>query len=121
MQLVRTILFAKEMERMTAFYAETLGLRRMPDRAQPGWEELDAGGVSLALHAVPAEIATRIAIEEPAVPRGETPIKLVFRVANLEAERGRLVAAGVRMGEVRAWGGCDGIDPEGNVFQLVGT
>ena len=44
-------------------------------------------------------------------------------VDDVERERTRLAKAGITMLE-RPWGSCDGIDPEGNVFQRrarVGT
>jgi predicted enzyme related to lactoylglutathione lyase len=44
---------------------------------------------------------------------------LAFAVPDIDAERLRLVARGVAMLDTKPWGTCDGIDPEGNVFQLV--
>ncbi|NDJ11150.1 MAG: glyoxalase/bleomycin resistance/dioxygenase family protein, partial [Acidobacteriia bacterium] len=52
--------------------------------------------------------------------REETPIKLIFTVTDLAGEVSRLQAAGVQL-ELKPWGAADGIDPEGNVFQLVGV
>jgi catechol 2,3-dioxygenase-like lactoylglutathione lyase family enzyme len=116
MELARAILFVKDLGRMTAFYRDTLGLTVASDSA--GWVELSAGAVSLGLHAIPASIAAGIVIETPPRVREEYPIKLSFAVADVAAERTRLVAAGVLMREPRPWG-CDGVDPEGNVFQLI--
>lgn len=119
-ELRRAILFVKDMDRMAAFYGKTLGLERIPEGGGAEWLEYDAGGARLALHAIPAEIASGIVVSDPPRRRSEAPIKLVFSVGDLVAERQRLVACGVSMSEVQPWGGCDGIDPEGNVFQLVG-
>ena len=50
-----------------------------------------------------------------------TPIEIAFRSDDVDADRGKLVARGASMGPVRHLGTlalCDGIDPEGNVFQL---
>ncbi len=118
-QLRRVILFAKDMDLMIGFYCRTLGLSLVPGTASPTWAELGAGGAALALHAIPAEVAKSITITSPPRAREETPIKLVFAVQDVEAERTRLVAAGVPMSEMRAWGACDGVDPEGNVFQIT--
>ena len=51
--------------------------------------------------------------------REDTPIKLVFAVADVDAERSRLVRQGVKMFPANTWGTCDGLDPEGNVFQIA--
>ena len=119
MRLARAILFTKDFQGMLAFYRDLLGLTVVGRQESPGWVELDAGGTRLALHAIPDEIARRITLESPARAREETPIKLVFVVSDVGAERARLISLGVRMSEVRAWGGCDGVDPEGNVFQIA--
>lgn len=82
--------------------------------------EFEAGGVSLSLHAIPAQFAETIELATPAEAREGTPIKLVFEADDLAAARAHLIAHGAVMFEPRAWGGCDGLDPEGNVFQIVG-
>jgi catechol 2,3-dioxygenase-like lactoylglutathione lyase family enzyme len=119
MRLQCSIIFAKDIERMTAFYRDGLGLRVLPERAQAGWVELDAGGATIALHAIPDHIAKDIVIASPPEAREDTPIKLVFETADVEAARAHLVAHGAVMGEPRSWGACDGLDPEGNVFQIA--
>jgi hypothetical protein len=91
----------------------------VPETRQSDWVEFDAGGALLALHAIPAHIAETIEIATPPEARAKTPIKLVFETADLVAARVRLVSHGAVMFEPRASGGCDGLDPEGNVFQVV--
>jgi predicted enzyme related to lactoylglutathione lyase len=118
-ELRRVIVFAKDLEAMAAFYRDALGLRPIPSAAGSGWVEFEAGGARLALHAIPAALAAGISIADPARPREDTPIKIVFAVDDVDAERSRLVRAGATMFEVRPWGACDGIDPEGNVFQIA--
>jgi catechol 2,3-dioxygenase-like lactoylglutathione lyase family enzyme len=118
-ELGRAIIFAKHLKRMLAFYNETLGLPVIDDRSSEGWVELAAGSVALALQEIPAAIAEGISLTAPPQPREEAPIKLVFWVPDVERERARLLACGVQMLELRAWGACDGIDPEGNVFQIA--
>ena len=113
MTLARAIVFVKDVPRMTAFYRDGLGLAVMKE--EPGWVELDG----VALHAIPAEIADGIAIEDPPRAREDTAIKLVFAADDLERARARAIAAGARVGEIRSWGACDGVDPEGNVFQIA--
>lgn len=113
------IVFAKDMKRMTEFYQDALGLRLIITTMSPGWVELDAGGVHVALHAIPPRIARQIEITTPPRARDESPTKLVFEVDDLDEARRRLTSHGATMFEPRAWGACDGLDPEGNVFQIV--
>jgi hypothetical protein len=83
---------------------------------------VDAGGATLGPHAVPESIAGGIAIDDPPRARAETPIKLAFHADDPEAEHARLTALGVPMREMRRFGAlvrCDGVDPEGNVFQIT--
>jgi len=118
MQLRQAMIFAKDMDRMTAFYRDGVGLRLIPEARQEGWVEFEAGSCRLALHAIPAGIAKDIQITSPPSPRSNTPIKLVFETSDLEAARAHLVSQGAVMHEPRQ-GSCDGLDPEGNVFQIV--
>jgi predicted enzyme related to lactoylglutathione lyase len=50
--------------------------------------------------------------------RERNPIKLVFAVRDVEKERTKLEALGV-MVLVRSRGGCEVVDPEGNIFGLT--
>ena len=109
---------------MLEFYQEALGLPLLSDPSDPGWAELDAGGSVLALHTIPPRIARDISITSPPRAREETPFKLVFAVDDVAALRRRLSARGGTMFEPKPGGGgapcsCDGLDPEGNVFQIV--
>jgi catechol 2,3-dioxygenase-like lactoylglutathione lyase family enzyme len=111
MRLGRVILFAADVGRLRDFYREAFGLALLED--SPGWVRLDADGTELALHAIPG--ATPVA--EPPHPRADVPVKLVFEVDDLEAARERLS----RLAPMRApvAGHSDGVDPEGNVFQIA--
>lgn len=109
---------------MLEFYHDALGLPLLSDPADAGWAELDAGGSVLALHAIPPRIARDISITSPPRAREETPYKLVFAVDDLAALRRHLSTRGGTMFEPKASGSgslssCDGLDPEGNVFQIV--
>ena len=119
MELRQAMIFAKDMDVMTAFYRDGVGLREIPESRQDGWVEFDAGSALLALHAIPAHIANSIKIESPPDARDDTAIKLVFEAADVAAARAHLISHGAIMSEPRAGGGCDGLDPEGNVFQVV--
>ena len=119
MHLKQVVLFVKNVNAMTGFYSGVLGLAPIVEECTADFVVLSAGSARLALHAIPPHIASTFTIEDPPVPREDTPIKLVFAVEDVAAERARLVAAGVSMKELYSWGACDGIDPEGNVFQIT--
>jgi predicted enzyme related to lactoylglutathione lyase len=116
------MVFAKDMQRMTAFYRDGIGLRFLPDKSSSDWSEFDAGGVVFALHEIPAPIAQNIHITQPPQPREATPIKLFFDADDIHAVRERLIACGGVMDDVNNHLGvpsCGGLDPEGNVFTLM--
>jgi predicted enzyme related to lactoylglutathione lyase len=118
-RLATALIFAKDMQRLTDFYHEALGLPVVAAPMAPGWIEFDAGGVRLALHGIPPRVAKQIEITNPPRAREETPIKLIFEVDDIGEARRRLVQFGATMFEPRTNGVCDGLDPEGNVFSLV--
>ena len=118
MRLAHALIFVADLPRMQAFYAGVLGLPVLD--ASPGFVRLDAGGAVVALHAIPPEVAGPVA--DPPVAREDTCLKLGFHVDDVDAERARLVAAGVTMRDPVRFGAlafCDGLDPEGNVFQIT--
>jgi hypothetical protein len=85
------------------------------------WALFDTGGARFALHAIPAEIARNMEISSPPQWRETSPVKLIFAVDNVPAERNRLEAMGVTILR-RPWQNaaeeCEGVDPEGNIFQI---
>jgi catechol 2,3-dioxygenase-like lactoylglutathione lyase family enzyme len=116
MRLSMVILFVKDVPRVQRFYEGTLGLTVAA--AEEGFVQLDAGGSLLALHALPQEPE----VPDPPPPREDSWIKLCFHVDDVPAMRAKLVAAGVTMREVHTWSNisfCDGVDPEGNIFQIT--
>jgi len=117
MRLGSATIYVKDLPRMRAFYSEMLGVKPSNDTWTDTWAEFDAGGVSFALHAIPPEMASQIEIATPPRPRGQNPVKLIFEVDDVDAERARLELLGVTMVQ-RPWDAWDGIDPEGNVFGL---
>ena len=115
MQLAQAILFVDDVEGMRDFYVDRFELRVI--HQEPGFIRLESGGAVLALHAI-----RRPDGAPPPAPRTGGAIKLCFRVDDIEQERARLVAAGVLMREIHRYSDvafCDGVDPEGNVFQLT--
>lgn len=113
------MLYVRDFAVMVEFYRKVLG-------AEPGnveWTESWAWfrDARFAIHAIPESIAQGIASASPAVAREDVPVKLIFRVADIGAERVRLEQLGVRI-LARPWqtpdGAFDCVDPEGNVFQV---
>ncbi len=122
--MMRVILFAKDMDRQTAFYRDVLGLTPCASPHPPSeWVDFDSGGARLALHAIPERYAKNIEISDPPKARGGTPYKPVFRVEDLRAACAELKAAGVPRlfpnEDEEVSTRADFLDPEGNVFQLT--
>ena len=118
MKLQLAMVFAKDMDRMTIFYRDGLGLTIVSEKSSEGWVVFDADGVLFALHAIPSAIAHDIKITDPPQARSDTPIKLVFQTAEMDAICARLEERGGRLLPQRGSGSRDALDPEGNVFQL---
>lgn len=112
--LHRAIIFVKDIERMRSFYERALGLRVENERSSESWIEFAGEGASLALHAIPEEIARDIVVASPPRARSETAIKLTFDVTDLAAARAAIADAGGVVLE-----NDDALDPEGNVFRIV--
>jgi catechol 2,3-dioxygenase-like lactoylglutathione lyase family enzyme len=117
MRFTGALIFVKDLPRMRSFYSDLLGIKPTSEAWTESWAEFDAGGVTFALHAIPDDLASQIEITSPPRVRGQNPVKLLFDVDDLEAERARLESLGVLLLE-RPWGSWDGVDPEGNVFGL---
>ena len=111
------MLFVKDLERMTAFYSDVLGLTVVPETRLANWVEFRSNGSRFSLHAIPADIAAGITIETPPAPRERSVARLTFQVADVEATLARIEAMGLPLLR-RPWGRVDAVDPEGNVFAL---
>jgi hypothetical protein len=79
----------------------------------------------LTLVRTPDRIAVTIVVTEPPSRRESVPIKLAFAVDSIDALRpvfvqwGGLVDPSATQWAFRGRTHCDGVDPEGNVLQLV--
>ncbi len=116
------MVFAKDMERMRRFYRDGVGLAPVDEADPATWLRFDAGGCFFALHGLPPDVARHIAIADPPHARSDVALKFTFHVDDVDAARARLAAHGARMDEPRCFGDmvfCDGVDPEGNVFQIA--
>ncbi len=106
MKLARVILFTAQMDAMSKFYRDVLGLKQVT--MEKGWQEFAAGGARIALHSGPPS------------PGRKGP-KIVFYAKDVAAARKKLVARGAKFGKVHQGEVlclCDGKDPDGNPIQL---
>jgi catechol-2,3-dioxygenase len=105
-KLARVILFTGQIDAMSKFYGEVLGLRQVT--SEKSWREFAAGGTRIALHSGPSS------------PGRKGP-KLVFHAKDVSTLREELVVRGANFGKVRQgelFCLCDGKDPDGNPIQL---
>ncbi|KUY73105.1 VOC family protein [Burkholderia cepacia] len=120
--MTRIILYVQDVTLLKAFYQRHFDLSVI-EEIDGEWAVLDAGVIELALHlAGPA-------FRHAAAPSNANPatnnVKLVFRIdADIDAHRDRLARDGVTVRDVKRFDGfpyrlLDGIDPEGNVFQVM--
>ncbi len=116
------VVFAKDVERVAAFYRETMALA--VEQQDDGFVVLGSAATELVVHAIPPAIAAQIDIAVPPRPREDASVKLIFPVADLAAARAAACAHGgqiepaEREWEWRGYRICDGVDPEGNVVQI---
>jgi len=117
MHMSRVILYVRDVARLKDFYETRFGFPIIEEI--PGeWAVLQAGQIELALHL--AGPAYRAAQNQTT----QSNIKLLFTIeSGLAQMRAKLEEAGVSVGKIKRYSGfpyslCDGLDPEGNVFQL---
>ena len=122
MRLDCAMLYVKDFPRMREFYGRMLGAVPVNTEWTETWALFDAEGTRFALHAIPEEYTREIEISSPPMAREGSPVKLIFAVDDVPVERARLEAMGIAMlprpGQ-NAAESCDGVDPEGNVFQIA--
>ena len=84
MEMARVILFTGQIDEMSKFYGEVLGLSQVTN--EKGWREFAAGGARIALHSGPSS------------PGRKGP-KIVFHAKDVAAVRETLVARGASFGQ----------------------
>ena len=117
MGLVGAMLFVKDLDRMTAFYRDVIGLQPVEETRLENWVEFTGDGVRFSLHAVPSAIATEIHIDSPPRPRQQSSAKLTFAVRNVDATLKRIEQMGLPLLQ-HPWGDTEAVDPEGNVIAI---
>jgi predicted enzyme related to lactoylglutathione lyase len=120
MLALNAVVYAKDARRLAGFYGQLLSLSAV--ESGDGFVRLAAAGYELTVVQAPPQIADTLVIADPPAVREETPVKLSFAVAGIEALRPLIEGLGGGLREAGwSWRGArhvDGWDPEGNVFQL---
>ena len=118
---VSAVLFAKDQQRVTAFYRDALGL--VSSSGDRDHSVLLCGSFELVVHQIPGNESGHVT--ETAVQRREhAAIRLEFQVDNIAAARAKARSLGGRIDDAPpAWAPRHanyylGHDPEGNVFKL---
>jgi hypothetical protein len=117
------VIYVKALRRMQAFYLACFDMD-LADEAEDHCV-LESDSLTLSLVVVPEHIAARIDVSAPPIRREGTPIKLGFGVVSIEDLRPRVAELGgsvdptTTQWEFQGSIHCDGVDPEGNVIQLL--
>jgi predicted enzyme related to lactoylglutathione lyase len=116
------VIYAKDVARVSGFYAAVTGLRVA--HADDEYVVLESEGFQLVVHGIPAEVIASLELAEPPLRREDATVKLVFPVPSISAARAVAATYGGKVDPPeREWRFqsdrvCDGHDPEGNVVQL---
>ncbi|MBX9784528.1 MAG: hypothetical protein K2X48_17810 [Chitinophagaceae bacterium] len=118
LSLDSVIIYTFDVNLLRDFYVNHFNLSIL-EEIKDEWVLLRAGHCSIGLHRV-GEAYRNSNIQT----QSETNIKLVFETTeDLSALREQLLSKGVAMRNIKTFDNypfwvCDGVDPEGNVFQL---
>lgn len=116
------VLYSLDPQALGAFYARLLGWPA--NSTQDDYVQLQHQGFELTLVQVPPAIAASITVQSPALPRSNSAFKPVFFIPDLAQARilaGQMGAVVRPVASEWTFNGtrvCDGVDPEGNIFQL---
>lgn len=115
------VLFCADVARLTRFYTVVAEMRDVD--GDDHHRVLESNGFQLIVHAIRGEPESA-AVGDAIPAREDSYIKVCLPVASLAAARARAGTLGGRLQPVdrewqaRGFRACDGVDPEGNVFQL---
>jgi predicted enzyme related to lactoylglutathione lyase len=116
------VIYAKDYRALAGFYERVAGFAQR--EADEEYVLLEAPSFQLVVLQIPTHIAASIKLESPPRKRENTPIKLFLTVASIEDARRTARQLGGDMNDAeKEWSfhglkRCDGVDPEGNVFQV---
>jgi catechol-2,3-dioxygenase len=118
MKLIRLIFYVKDVEMLKEFYRAHFDLK-IVEEIRHEWVVLQAGDLELALHKMGEQYRLKSGAS------ATSNVKIVFETnKKLEDVRLALLDKGVSMKEIKRYDGfdyflCDGVDPEGNIFQIM--
>jgi hypothetical protein len=116
------VLYAKDIDKVTAFYSAVAGLA--VTSSENDHVVLESPSFQLVVVAIPEKIALEIEISSSPVRRENTAIKVVFFVSSISAARAAAIDFDGQLNpSEQEWTFqghrvCDGFDPEGNVVQF---
>jgi len=117
------VLYACELSRLREFYADALGFSVTEEDSS--YARLILEDFELVLQQAPESVTSQIQISKPPLPRSHTPIKPVLTLKRSMSDiRKRVIDAGGLFNEAgsewhfREHRVCDGVDAEGNIFQI---
>lgn len=120
--LAAAVIYAKDVARVSTFYARVAGLNATHTEADH--TSLESPALQLYIVAMNPAIAAKVEIAQPPAVRENTALKFIFPVESLAEARRLAAECGGALKSAQAewafngWRHCDGHDPEGNVFQL---
>ena len=112
------ILYVQNINVLKHFYVENFNLKVLEE--DNVWVLMNAGSVNIGLHKIGEQYLEKITEGH----QFDNNTKIVFQIdTDIESARNELLSKNVQMREIKTFERydfwlCDGLDPEGNVFQL---
>lgn len=112
------LLYVKDIKTLKQFYTENFGLQVIEE--DDVWVLLNAGTATIGFHKIGDHYIHKINPDH----KVETNTKMVFEIDEaIEKVRNNFISKNIEMREIKTFENynfwlCDGIDPEGKVFQL---
>lgn len=112
------IFYVKNIQILKNFYVENFNLKVVEE--DDIWVLLDAGNAGVGFHKIGEKYLEKINPDH----QFDNNTKIVFEIdSDIESARNTLISKNIPMREIKTFDDygfwlCDGIDPEGNVFQL---
>lgn len=117
-KLESIIFYVKDIKNLRDFYVKNFNLTVVEE--DETWVLLNAGNVDIGFHKIGDQYLNNIDIAQ----KFNNNTKIVFEIElDIEIARNELISRNVEMREPKTFENynywlCDGLDPEGNVFQL---
>lgn len=119
---ISTIVYARSLSVVSAFYEHALQLERT--ESESTYMLLSSGTIEIAVVRIPEPVAAQFTVSVPPTLRADTALKMCFLVESFESVRDAAERTGGSLeAEEAAWSWrghrhLDGNDPEGNIVQF---